>query len=160
MYKCFIRRVEDDMRPLVKSAVQSSSAQARKIKRSELDAKSKSKSKNAAPATNATSPPPDPISKHEGCPTEFQKSSTSAPRRLNDIAQAPPEFKKLPRGAKDGADNAKVVSGRDGVLSMKQKLMMEEERDRVIARYRALKARRRMEGGGGGERDGGDDGDE
>jgi hypothetical protein len=141
--------------------MQSSSAQARKIKRSELDAKSKSKSKNTAPATDAASPPPDPISKHEGRPTEFQKSSTSAPRRLNDIAQAPPEFKKLPRGAKDRADNSKAVSGRDGVLSMKQKLMMEEERDKVIARYRALKARRRIEGGGGGERDGGgDDGEE
>jgi hypothetical protein len=44
---------------------------------------------------------------------------------------------------------------------MKQKLMMEEERDKVIARYRALKARRRIEGGGGGERDGGgNDGEE
>jgi len=160
MYKCFIRRVEDDMRPLVKSAVQSSSAQARKIKRSELDAKSKSKSKNAASAADAASPPPDPPSKHEGRPTEFQKNSTSVPRRLNDVAQAPPEFKKLPRGAKDKVDNAKATSGRDGVLSMKQKLMMEEEREKAIARYRELKERRRMEGGDGGERGGGGDDDD
>jgi hypothetical protein len=148
------------MRPLVKSAMQSSSAQARKVKKSELDAKSKPKSKNAASSADEerrSSPPPDPISKHDGRPTEFQKSSTSAPRRLNDIAQAPPEFKQVPRGGKDGADKTKATSGREGVLSMKQKLMMEEEREKAIARYRALKERKRAEGLSGGERDGGND---
>jgi hypothetical protein len=132
------------------------------VKKSELDARSKSKSKNAASAADEHGPypPPDPISKHDGRPTEFQKSSTSAPRRLNDIAHTPPEFKKLPRGVKDGADKAKTTSGREGVLSMKQKLMMEEEREKAIARYRALKERRRIEGGGGDERYGGDDNDE
>ena len=154
----FFRRVEDDMRPLVKSAMQSSSAQARKVKKSELD----SKSKGAASAANdqPLSPPQDATSKHDGRPTEFQKTSTSAPRRLNDIAQAPPEFKKPPRGInlKDGANTVKSTSGNDGVLSMKQKLMMEEERENAIVRYRALKERRKMEGAGGGERyNGGDD---
>lgn len=159
----FNRQVEDGMRPLVKSAVQSSSAQARKVKKSELDAKSKSKSKNTATAADTKRDPsqrPEPVSKHDGRPTEFQKSSTSAPRRLNDIAQAPPEFKKLPRGVKDRVDKTKALSGREGVLSMKQKLMMEEEREKAIARYRALKERRRLEGGGGGERYAGGDDDE
>jgi hypothetical protein len=132
--------------------MQSSSTQVRKVKKFELDAKSKSKStKPAFAADGVGSPPPPllkPISKHEGRPTEFQKSSTSAPRRLNDIAQAPPEFKKLPRGAKDGADRSKMTSARGGVLSMKQKLMMEEERENAILRYRALKERRKTEGGG------------
>jgi len=34
--------------------------------------------------------------------------------------------------------------------------MMEEEREKAIARYRALKERRRLQGVGGGERDVGD----
>jgi hypothetical protein len=153
------RRVEDDMRPLVKTAMQSSSAQARKVRKAELDAKFKPRSKAASAADEKSnrSSLPDPISKHDGRPTEFQTSSTSVPRRLNDIAQAPPEFKKLPRGVKDGT---KATSGRDGVLSMKQKLMMEEEREKAITRYRALKERRRLEGVGGGERAGGDDDNE
>jgi len=154
----FNRRVEDDMRPLVKSAMQSSSAQARKVRKSDLEAKSKSKSKNGASASDevgSPSPSTRPMSKHDGRPTEFQKVSTSAPRRLNDIAQAHPEFKKLPRhSAKDGSETLKLTSGRTGVLSMKQKLMMEEEREKVILRYRALKERRRVEGGNGGERGG------
>lgn len=151
------RRVEDDMRPLVKSAMQSSSAQARKVRKAELDAKFKPKTASAADEKSSHSSLADPISKHDGRPTEFQSNSTSAPRRLNDIAQAPPEFKKLPRGVKD---RTKATSGRDGVLSMKQKLMMEEERENAIARYRALKERRRLEGLSGGERAGGDDDDD
>lgn len=163
------RRVEDDMRPLVKSAMQTSSAQSRKVKKSEQEEKAKSKlaksrkSKTAAEEEpgRSPSPPPTPIQKHAGRPTEFQKSSSSAPRRLNDIAQAPPEFKKLPRGVKE-AENIKQkgTMGREGVLSMKQKAMMEEEREKAIARYRALKERRRVEGGDGGERDNREDDDE
>lgn len=152
------RRVEDDMRPLVKSAMQSSSAEVRKINKSELEAKSKPP--NTTSAGEETAPNSGLISKHEGRPTEFQKNATSAPRRLNDVAQAPPEFSKLPRRAKDGASSSKATSGREGVLSMKQKLMMEEEREKAIGRYRALKERRRIEGGLGGERGGVDDDDE
>lgn len=143
------------MRPLVKSAMQSSSAQARKVMKSELDAKSKSKLRTTMMEEkgNKLLSSPDPISKHEGRPTEFLINPTSAPRRLNDIAKAPPEFKKLPRGIKDESKKEKAIPGREGVLSMKQKLMMEEEREKAIARYRALKERRRLETVGGGERD-------
>ena len=74
--------------------------------------------------------------------------STSAPRRLNDIAHAPPEFKNLPRGAEDKSKK-KYGVGKEGVISMKQKMMMEEEREKAIVRYRALKERRRRVGGGG-----------
>ena len=149
------------MRPLVKSAMQSSSAEARKIKKSELEAKSKPPNTSfAGEETGGSAANPGLISKHEGRPTEFQKNSTSAPRRLNDVAQAPPEFSKLPRRAKDGASSSKATSGREGVLSMKQKLMMEAEREKAIVRYRALKERRRIEGGLGGERGDVDDDDE
>jgi len=161
----FNRRVEGDMQPLIKSAMQSSLAQARKVGKSELGAKFKSKSKNAVSAVvdkkDNPSPSPSPISKHEGRPTEFQKSSTSAPRRLNDVAQAPPELKKLSRGVKEyPTGKSKATSGREDILSMKQKLMMREEREKAILRYRALKERRRMEGEGGCERGGGGDHDE
>ncbi|KAI5989000.1 hypothetical protein EDD15DRAFT_1327652 [Pisolithus albus] len=69
---------------------------------------------------------------------EFLKSSTSAPRRLNDIAQAPPTITKVPRGACQLPKKDKS----SGVLSMAQQVMMEEERERAIKHYRELKARR------------------
>ena len=77
---------------------------------------------------------PPPEDKFTG--REFQKSSSSAPKRLNDVAQAPPEFKKLPRVSS-------AIGRRDGVPSMSQKNMMEQEREKAIARYRELKASRR-----------------
>ncbi|KAI0084770.1 hypothetical protein BDY19DRAFT_969040 [Irpex rosettiformis] len=80
-------------------------------------------------------------------PTDFTSYSTSAPRRLNDIVQAPPELKKLPRGAKPRQAQTQTASGtgtkslREGVLSMAQKAMLEEERERVIKAYREMKKR-------------------
>jgi hypothetical protein len=151
------RRVEDDMRPLVKAAMQSSNAVARKARNAELEAKSEKNLRKhnikALPdegdktgflnKSSFPSPPPvvvvsGRVSSHK----EFAEHSSSAPRRLNDIAQAPPEFKRLPRGA--AALHGGVGSGkREGVLSMAQKSMMEQEREKVILRYRELKAQRR-----------------
>lgn len=150
------RRVEDDMRPLVKSAMQTSSAASRNVRKTEPEAKH-NKSKNTRGKDPSSTPPP--LAKHGGLPKEFQTTSSSAPRRLNDIAQAPPEFKKLPRGASHKATGgANKVRGRaeklDGVLSMAQKLMMEEEREKAILKYREMK-RKRDEGGGESVRGGG-----
>ena len=80
----------------------------------------------------------------EDRPKEFPSVSTSAPRRLNDIAQAPPEFKKLPRGAtkekvQKPGENKTL---QQGVLSMAQKLMLEEERERAVRLYREMKKRK------------------
>lgn len=77
-------------------------------------------------------------------PTEFTSFSASAPRRLNDIVQAPPELKKLPRGAKPrnvALSGTGTKSLKEGVLSMAQKVMLEGERERVIKAYRELKKR-------------------
>ena len=59
--------------------------------------------------------------------TEFVGLKTSAPRRLNDIVMAPPELKKLPRGAKsvktakaEGAPGAKTL--REGVALAAQSI--------------------------------------
>ena len=139
------RRVEDDMRPVVKSAIQSSSAQARKVKKLEIKVKGRPKSQSSKRSTHTEpSPPPTTQSKQPARATEFQKTSTSAPRRLNDIAHAPPEFKNLPRGAE-----VKSKNNYGGVINMKQKMMMEDEREKAIVRYRASKERRRVGDGGG-----------
>lgn len=84
--------------------------------------------------------------KHDGKAKEFERVSSSAPKRLNDIVQAPPQIKQLPRKAKKlaaaGGTPKTGVSLKDGVLSMAQKAMMEEERDRVIRLYREMKRRK------------------
>lgn len=113
------------MRPLVRAAAKPSLAQPKKRAAREPEEQDSSAS------------PPD---KHANRPKEFQKLASSAPRRLNDVAQAPPEFKKPPvRGL------GSVPSKKDGVVSMAQKAMMAEEREKAISRYRQLKASRGRE---------------
>jgi hypothetical protein len=79
-------------------------------------------------------------------PKEFTSFSASAPRRLNDVVQAPPELKRLPRGAtakvavRGKPDGTKSL--REGVLSMAQKAMMDQERERVVKAYREMKKRK------------------
>ena len=145
------------MRPLVKSAVESSRATTRNKARAEKVAHAEAKK-----AKQGNSQPPKKVrfteeettrdippriidnNKHAGRPKEFQVASSSIPRRLNDIAKAPPEFKKFPRGA---SSSTVVTTGRaEGVLSMSQKLMIDQERTIVIARYRELKAERQRAG--------------
>lgn len=69
-----------------------------------------------------------------------------APRRLNDIAQAPPQLPRLGRAEKNGAGGQKGASvfttlGRDP-LNAGQKRLLEEERERVVKRYREMKEER------------------
>ena len=146
-----LRRVEDDLRPLVKSAVEASLSvirnKAKAEKEAHVEAKktkhgnSQTKKVQSTEETARDISPPPRIAKHAGRPKEFQSISSSVPRRLNDIAKAPPEFKKFPRGAPS------TITGRaDGVVSMSQKLMMDQERIRAIARYRELKADRQKAG--------------
>lgn len=59
---------------------------------------------------------------------EFATVSSSAPKRLNEVALAPPVLTKGPRGV-----------GKSGV-SMARKVVLEQERTRAIEMYRALKA--------------------
>ncbi|TFY66919.1 hypothetical protein EVG20_g4174 [Dentipellis fragilis] len=143
----FNRRVEEDMRPLVRSAVQTASAverNARKMQGKDVSSarqpSGKEKKQKGRSESPDSSPPPD---KHRDRPKEFSNVSTSAPRRLNDIAMAPPDLKKLPRGAKNLKEGATKKSA--GVVSMAQKAMMEEERERVIKRYREMKEKKLLE---------------
>ncbi|KAG2359689.1 hypothetical protein BDR07DRAFT_1360875 [Suillus spraguei] len=162
----FNKRVESSMMPLIRTAMQQSSAQVRRVQKHEIEqgvAKpaaqvktminnaSRADVSNLSPLTRTHTPPSrvdtSPLTststrqqQPRDKPKEFCVSSTSAPRRLNDIAQEPPRFGKLPRGARSGKDSSKekVV----GILSMAQKAMMEEEREKVIKRYRELKAKK------------------
>ncbi|KAH9893568.1 hypothetical protein C8Q73DRAFT_836746 [Cubamyces lactineus] len=157
----FNRRVEDAMRHSVREAMQTSSAKMRKARKEELEEKTaktkadrRSRSKSRGRSDDDSDSDSDdgrakatsrrPGSKDDK-PKDFEKVSTSAPRRLNDIVQAPPDLKKLPRKAKKLAEQggAKKSEGaktlREGVLSMAQRAQMEEERERAIRLYREMK---------------------
>ena len=79
---------------------------------------------------------------------EFAQNSSSAPKRLNDIAQAPPQFSSAPRlqrlVQKAKEKKSKEVDDDEnddanGIVSAQQKRMMELEREKAINRYRSLK---------------------
>ncbi|KAF5343789.1 hypothetical protein D9757_014115 [Collybiopsis confluens] len=128
------KRVENDMRPLVRNAVHSSNAVVRNVRKQQLSTKATSSRHHS---DNPPSPPPV---KRSGQPKDFQSISSSAPKRLNDIAQAPPEFTRLPGRLKGSAP---PTTTRTGVLSLAQTALMAQEREKAIARYRQLKASRR-----------------
>ncbi|EPQ52145.1 hypothetical protein GLOTRDRAFT_64912 [Gloeophyllum trabeum ATCC 11539] len=146
----FNRRVEDAMRPLVREAVQASSALERKTRKEMLQEKAEKqkaksdevikkqqKSEDAEPERPDKAPSP-------AKKTDFPTLSTSQPRRLNDIALAPPQFTKVPRLRKgEKAETTKA----EGVLSMAQKQMMEAEREKAIQRYRDMKKAKLRESG-------------
>ncbi|KAJ7132645.1 hypothetical protein C8R46DRAFT_1015455 [Mycena filopes] len=167
----FNKRIETDMRPLVRSAVQSSLATVR-AERKNNTAGSKplpSKGAKSSPADASTPSNPKsnsklkkaaadddvdeaPVDKHASRPKEFARTSSAAPRRLNDIALAPPELKPI----KTKAANPAWTTKGSGVLSPAQQLQMAAAREAAVARYREMKAARRAAGeGGGGERGGG-----
>lgn len=133
------------MMPLIKTALLQSSAQARKVRKEEV-AREMLKRDQHGDKLQKGSHPPSTAAVDEGTAQdavkEFQVLSTSAPRRLNDIAQEPPMMRKLPRGV------TKNDVARLDVLSMAQRAMMEEERERAVKHYRELKARKLREGGG------------
>ncbi|KAK4686776.1 hypothetical protein P7C73_g3341, partial [Tremellales sp. Uapishka_1] len=68
-----------------------------------------------------------------------------APRRLNDIVSAPPVLPHLRRSKvqskEDSEKSAFKATGRNP-LSLAQKRMLEEERERVVNRYREMKGER------------------
>ena len=150
------------MRGEVRVAIKASSALSRKVKREEAESFKASKGKQKAVLSQKSdvpsssllkpinTPKPSPASKEK--PGDFERLSTSAPRRLNDIVQAPPELKKLPRGAKQQPKLSEAAVGgegtatlRQGALSMAQKAMLEEERLKAIKLYREMKKAKTVE---------------
>ncbi|KAH9063737.1 hypothetical protein EDB83DRAFT_2223940, partial [Lactarius deliciosus] len=147
--KHFNRRVEDHMRPLVRSAMLASAATERKERKAATvngtprESKARSSVGKAEGTTTTTPSTAAGGDKHRDRPKEFATISSTRPRRLNDIATAPPELKKLPRRpASDlGAKPARTKAV-GSVLSMAQRAMMETERENAIRRYREMKERK------------------
>jgi hypothetical protein len=152
------------MRPLVQSAMRASAATERKERKAAASATSSSSNKSAIanktreqpPKASSSSiqahvedasPPASVTARHDDDdrPKEFATTSSAAPRRLNDVAMAPPELKKLPRGAAKQRSSA-GGKAKAGVLSMAQRAMMEVERENAIRRYREMKERKVEEG--------------
>lgn len=65
--------------------------------------------------------------------TDFDKREDR--RSVNDVAMAPPTLTKRPKKSLPTGTKADIVP-------MAQKRMMDEERERVVARYRELKQQR------------------
>ncbi|KAH8991147.1 hypothetical protein EDB86DRAFT_3080136 [Lactarius hatsudake] len=145
--KRFNRRVEDHMRPLVRSAMLASAATERKERKAATtprESKARSSVGKAEEGTTTTTPSTAAGGdKHRDRPKEFATISSARPRRLNDIATAPPELKKLPRRrASDLGANPARTKAVGSVLSMAQRAMMETERENAIRRYREMKERK------------------
>ena len=150
------------MRPTVQSTIQSSQALERRTRKTFSGPRKKESAWNqttrqvtgrrlrgqsptvAVAALGSKSTDPNEDDAYER-PKEFTQLSSSAPRRLNDIAQRPPEMKEMPWGTKCVNFGAQ----REGILSMAQRTMMEQEREKAIARYRVLKASRLSTTGSG-----------
>ena len=138
------------MRGSVQEAMQTSSAHVRKMKKEEMAASQTSKKDpppqapgKSAEVGSESEDEEDGVSQRSK-PKDFERIETSVPKRLNDIVQAPPEIKKLPRKAKKlaserGQKEEGAKSLREGVMSMAQKAKMEEERERAIRLYREMK---------------------
>jgi len=143
------------MRPTVRSAIQSSQVVERRTRETFPGPRKKESAWNkktrsitgrglrgqsptvAVAALGSKSTDPNEDDAYE-LPKEFTQLSSSAPRRLNDIAQRPPEMKEMSWSTKCVNSGAQ----RQGILSMAQRTMMEQEREKAIARYRVLKASR------------------
>ncbi|KAJ7051529.1 hypothetical protein C8F01DRAFT_641175 [Mycena amicta] len=149
----FNKRIEGDMRPVVRSAIQSSRATIRAQKKQTKpvdDGKAARKGKaddddddDARKKSTTKSTPTQPSSTDK--PMEFQRTSSATPRRLNDIAQAPPDLSALVRKAQQKPSGAKVGVAKEKakqVLSPAQQLQLAQAREDAIRRYRELKAAR------------------
>ena len=161
------------MRPLVRSAMTSAKSMSKRKRKETTQAEEElKKGTSRVQATSSSSSSrldrdkgkttadaadlrPMPKIKEEK-PTEFARISSSAPKRLNDVAQAPPELKVSRLKSKidaislandsDGsaepeatAQKRKPRNSKLDVLTPAQRRLMELERERAVKRYRMLK---------------------
>ena len=151
------------MRPLVQSAMRASAAIERKERKAAATSTTSTTSTSHSVSnkfqqpkasvkdallTTARRDNDDDDDDEEHRPKEFAVMSSAAPRRLNDIAMAPPELKRFPRGVKTKHNSPAAGAGAGagaGVVSMAQRVMMEAERESAIKRYREMKERKTKE---------------
>ena len=141
------------MRPLVRSAMRASAATERAERKAiAADAASAKshrptstttrKTKSRSRHENVDAIPIQAINKQSDRPKEFAITSSAGPRRLNDVAMAPPELKRLsqPRGVARSGEKPRVMESKaGGVPSMAQRAMLEAEWENAIRRYREMK---------------------
>ena len=146
------------MRPIIRSAIQASKATVRQSFKAEMKARQRAtrKALNQDSSGSAALTSPSNVDEGKSKPKdsassaaeatqavasakEFAKASTSIPRRLNDVVQAPPSLSTL-RLSTRKLQQGVGASNRGDVLSIAQRSLMEREREKAIQRYRQLKA--------------------
>jgi len=128
----FNRRVDDRHRERMDLAMRSArkSSKTRAKSTSEMPARSKQTASAGQPSEVPA------VSPTRQTKTEFDKREDR--RSVNDVATAPPILNK------SKLKNASPAGNYMDVVPMAQRRMIEEERERVIARYRALKQEKMM----------------
>jgi hypothetical protein len=164
MTNAITRRVEDNMRSEIRTAVRAGNAHQRKRvieekklkevahdenkqKEDEKDGvkdKQKGKARDKA-IVETTSNPRSSTRK-----TEFETLSSQKPKRLNDIVDAPPDLSSLTKKNKVLQGGKESEFGKRDIIPPEQKRMMEIEREKAIRRYRELKQKRESERPGAG----------
>jgi hypothetical protein len=148
----FNRRVEASLRGGVTQAIKS--ANAKKTAFENAKKKEKEERKRAAAGgdqteedkastttTTTTTTTPRGKRKHDVTDDALEFASAPGPRRLNDIAQAPPALPQLRVSGDKETKSAWTAKGKGkSGLSAGQERLMEQERERVIKRYREMKA--------------------
>ncbi|KZV99973.1 hypothetical protein EXIGLDRAFT_762075 [Exidia glandulosa HHB12029] len=130
----FNRRVEDSLRPAVQAARQTARVPVpqskSKPRRADSDASDDDVQPERKPATAPT---------RQAEPKEFAKATSVS--RVRDVVQAPPSFAndKFSKRAKSKLGGQGTSKTTD-VVSPAHQRMMELEREKAIAHYRALKA--------------------
>lgn len=140
------RRVESALRAGVSQAIKSANKakgeQAKEVKR----AKEERKAAAQAGVTETETESRGTKRKHDASDAAIEFKTKEGPRRLNDIAQAPPSLPKLKVARDEGSTSVWTAKGKGkSGLSAGQERIMEVERERVIAQYRAMKAAREVE---------------
>lgn len=148
------RRVESLMRGSVNRAIKS----AEQLKGQQIQALKAEKAARRAAAQQGLPPPPPGSSftsnpapaggaggkgrQPSSSPEPEEKTFAAAPgrRRLNDVALAPPQLPKMRQAKKHASEIGSKIP-----LNAGQKRIMEEERERVIAMYRDMKAKKEAE---------------
>jgi hypothetical protein len=137
------RRVEGLLRPGVANAIKSASLAAAQVRqnRSDLSAEERSKGKRSSGEHNEEDSDDGVLKPNR--PLRLFKEK-EGPRRLNDIVQAPPDIRKRKRTDQQTGVWQALGSKRNPLNAGQQRLL-EVERERVIEKYREMKAVREAE---------------
>jgi len=159
------RRVEDDMRPSLRTAMKNIVSESKAKHKESLQnasAHDLKKSKGRIADSDDASKMDEPSDQHDNSKLDrekgkgtrrsdddkimdFARTTSSAPKRLNDIVLAPPDLKVTGRLKRGVISADKGGHSSTNVVSTAHKRMMELEREKAIRRYRELKEAKLIE---------------